>query len=197
MVLEAIKYRRGKLEILDQLKLPHQEIYLDIKTPEEAWHAIKSMQVRGAPAIAIVAALSLAVWGAKFLNSEAESIELRLEKPIPQFISTNLKYLVTSRPTAVNLSEAANRLDSLVWATSKRLNSTDAQVIETYIQAAEQMLLNDVTDNENIGKYGADWILQNARPTDSTQRVSVLTHCNTGYLASISLNYQVVTLILT
>lgn len=188
MVLEAIKYRRGKLEILDQLKLPHQETYLDIRSSEEAWKAIKFMQVRGAPAIAIVAVLSLAVWGAKFLDSEAESIELQLEKPIPQFLSNNLKYLVTSRPTAVNLSEAASRLDSLVWATSKRVNSTGREVIDTYIQAAEEMLLNDVKDNENIGKYGSEWILQNARPRDSTQKVSVLTHCNTGYLNLISLN---------
>lgn len=188
MVLEAIRYRRGKLEILDQLKLPHQEEYLNIKTPEEAWHAIKSMQVRGAPAIAIVAVLSLAVWGARWLDSEAGSIELQREKPIPQFLSDSLNYLVTSRPTAVNLSEAATRLSNLVWATSKQSNSTSKEVIETYIQAAEQMLLNDVRDNKSIGKYGAEWILQNARPSNSTQKVSVLTHCNTGYLRPISSN---------
>lgn len=186
MVLEAIRYRRGKLEILDQLKLPHQEVYLDVRSPEEAWHAIKSMQVRGAPAIAIVAVLSLAVWGAKVLDSEAGTIELRLEKSIPQFLSDSLNYLVTSRPTAVNLSEAATRLNQLVWATSKQLNATDREVIETYIQAAEQMLINDVEDNKNIGNYGAEWILQNARPSDSTKKVSVLTHCNTGYLHPIS-----------
>ena len=180
MVLEAIKYRRGKLEILDQLKLPHQEVYLDIKSPEEAWHAIKSMQVRGAPAIAIVAVLSLAVWGAKFLDSEAASIELQLGISIPQFLTDRLNYLVTSRPTAVNLSEAATRLNGLVGSMSEQSNSTGRAVIEAYIQAAEQMLLNDVKDNENIGKYGAEWILQNARPIDSTEKVSVLTHCNTG-----------------
>ena len=180
MVLEAIRYQRGKLEILDQLKLPHQEVYLDIKSPEEAWHAIKSMQVRGAPAIAIVAVLSLAVWCVKSLDSEAGNIELQLEKSIPQFLSDSLNYLVTSRPTAVNLSEAATRLNNLVWTTSERSNSTGREVIETYIQAAEQMLLNDVKDNENIGNYGAEWILQNAKPSGSTQKISVLTHCNTG-----------------
>lgn len=180
MVLEAIKYRRGKLEILDQLKLPHQEVYLDVTSPEEAWQAIKSMQVRGAPAIAIVAVLSLAAWGAKFLDSEPRNIELQLGKSVPQYLSDSLNYLVTSRPTAVNLSEAATRLSNLVWTTSRQSNSTGREVIETYIQAAEQMLLNDVKDNENIGKYGAEWIMQNARSIDSTQKVSVLTHCNTG-----------------
>jgi methylthioribose-1-phosphate isomerase len=189
MVLEAIKYRRGSLEILDQLKLPHQEIYLGIESPEDAWHAIKSMQVRGAPAIAIVAALSLAVVGAKFIDSTTESIVLHPEKPIPQFFSDKLKYLVTSRPTAVNLSEAATRLDGLVWTASKR-SCSDKEVIETYIEAAEQMLRNDVNDNKNIGKFGAEWILQNTRPKDSTQKVSVVTHCNTGYLHSITINYE-------
>lgn len=52
MVLQAIKYKRGKLEILDQLKLPYEEVYLDILSPQDAWAAIKNMQVRGAPAIA-------------------------------------------------------------------------------------------------------------------------------------------------
>ena len=180
MVLEAIKYRRGKLEILDQLKLPHQEVYLNIRSPEQAWQAIKSMQVRGAPAIAIVAVLSLAVWGAMYLDTEGGIIELQLRKSIPQLLSDYLVYLVTSRPTAVNLSEAATRLTQLVWAAAEQSDSTGREVMEIFIQAAEQMLLNDVKDNENIGKYGAEWILQNARPMDSTRKVSVLTHCNTG-----------------
>lgn len=180
MVLEAIKYRRGKLEILDQLKLPHQEVYLDIKSPEQAWQAIKSMQVRGAPAIAIVAVLSLAVWGAKHLDTEGGIIELQLRKSIPRFLTDYLDYLVTSRPTAVNLSEAATRLSYLVRAIAKQSDLTGREVMEMFIVAAEQMLLNDVKDNEKIGKYGAEWILQNTRPMDSTQKVSVLTHCNTG-----------------
>lgn len=184
MALQAIRYWWGNLEILDQLKLPHEKVYLKIETPEEAWQAIKSMQVRGAPAIAIVAVLSLAVWGAKTLDSpDASVVDLRFGTPVAHFISDKLKYLATSRPTAVNLSEAATRFHDLVWATSDTPGET---VIETYIYAAEQMLFDDVQDNENIGKYGAEWILQNARPKDSALKISVLTHCNTGYLTSIS-----------
>lgn len=178
MTLQAIKYRRGKLEILDQLKLPHQEIYLEITSPEEAWNAIKLMQVRGAPAIAIVAILSLAVWGVHY--TEMTTHDTNSGELIPQTFSDKLKYLVTSRPTAVNLAEAATRLDGLIWNTWEQSNSTEFTVIEAYIKAAEQMLMDDVKDNENIGRHGVEWIIRNAKADDREEKISVLTHCNTG-----------------
>ena len=185
MTLQAIKYSRGKLEILNQLKLPHEEVYDEISSPREAWDAIKSMRVRGAPAIAIVAILSLAVWGAKFLETETKSVNVRLEKSIPQFLSDNLKYLVTSRPTAVNLAEAANRFDKIVWDCCADATATGVAVIEAYIKAAEKMLTDDINDNQNIGRFGAEWILQKSDPS-SQQKISLITHCNTGYVASKS-----------
>lgn len=187
-MLQAIKYQRGRLEILDQLKLPHQEVYVGITSAEEAWSAIKLMQVRGAPAIAIVAILSLAVWGATY-----DPHSPALAEKVPQFLSDKLKYLVTSRPTAVNLAEAASRLDALIWNTwnqSDKSGSAGLAVIDRYIAAAEQMLVDDLKDNENIGKYGAEWISLKAKAVE-TGKFSVLTHCNTGYrnpkLASFSL----------
>lgn len=59
--LEAIRYTRGSLEVLDQLRLPHEHHYDSISSSEAAFDCIKSMRVRGAPAIAIVASLALAV----------------------------------------------------------------------------------------------------------------------------------------
>lgn len=59
--LESIKYERGKLSVLDQLRLPHEFVYDNVETCEEAFDCIKSMRTRGAPAIAIVATLALAV----------------------------------------------------------------------------------------------------------------------------------------
>lgn len=56
--LQATRYTRGKLEVLDQLRLPHEHHYDDVTTSEEAFDCIKAMRVRGAPAIAIVAALA-------------------------------------------------------------------------------------------------------------------------------------------
>lgn len=59
--LQAIRYTRGQLLVLDQLRLPHEHHYDEVKTSEEAFDSIRSMRVRGAPAIAIVAALAHAV----------------------------------------------------------------------------------------------------------------------------------------
>lgn len=59
--LQAIKYTRGRLDVLDQLRLPHESHYDEVSNCEEAFDCIKAMRVRGAPAIAIVAALALAV----------------------------------------------------------------------------------------------------------------------------------------
>ncbi|OCL08263.1 putative translation initiation factor [Glonium stellatum] len=176
MVLQAIKYSRGQLEILDQLKLPHAEEYDHIYSSTDAWHAIKEMRTRGAPAIAIVAALALAV--------ELENMKLSpIAEEVKAFIDEKLEYLITSRPTAVNLADAARKLRKVVDAAAARADASGSNVKNAYIGAAEQMLVNDVQDNEAIGKHGAEWILTNT-DTSRNGQVSVLTHCNTGSLAT-------------
>ncbi|KAL3473732.1 hypothetical protein BJX99DRAFT_232902 [Aspergillus californicus] len=180
MVLEAIRYKDGSLSIIDQLQLPFEEQYFKVKTCEEGWMAIKKMQVRGAPAIAIVAALSLAVElhtlaRQKTLPSNAEDVST--------FILERLNYLVTSRPTAVNLSDAARKLKATISRTCQDTETTAEGVANAFIKAAEAMLAKDVEDNMRIGENGARWILANAlTPQDS--KATVLTHCNTGSLAT-------------
>ncbi|KAF2092791.1 putative translation initiation factor [Rhizodiscina lignyota] len=178
MVLEAIRYDRGNLQILDQLKLPHAEVYDDINTSGDAWEAIKHMRTRGAPAIAIVAALSLAV-------------ELLIADIPPTagdtaaFVYDRLDYLVTSRPTAVNLADAVRKLKAVVDAEVAKVKAdgNGDSIREAYIAAAEKMLVDDVRDNEAIGKHGAEWIQKNTEFGQNGQ-VSVITHCNTGSLAT-------------
>ncbi|KAL1793410.1 hypothetical protein ACET3X_008392 [Alternaria dauci] len=176
MVLQAIKYSRGHLEILDQLKLPHAEEYDGIYSSTDAWHAIKEMRTRGAPAIAIVAALALAVeLTNKKLSSVAEEVKI--------FITEKLDYLVTSRPTAVNLADAAGKLRKITEEAAASEGASGEVVREAYVAAAEKMLVDDVSDNENIGKHGAEWIVKN---TEAGKKgpVSMMTHCNTGSLAT-------------
>lgn len=180
MVLQAIRYERGKLEILDQLKLPYEEIFVDITGPEDAFAAIKRMQVRGAPAIAIVAALSLAVWGAQYLKETTPESSLNSQMVVAKMFPAHLAKLVRSRPTAVNLADAAAKLTAVVNAAVAESDATGADVIEAYIKAAEQMLIRDVQDNENIGRFGAEWLLANTEAARSGQKISILTHCNTG-----------------
>lgn len=188
MTLQAIKYSRGKLEILDQLRLPHQEVYLDIKTPQDAWHAIKSMQVRGAPAIAIVAALSIAVRSAQWLHGQGEMIAATA-RDSAVLINGQLDYLVTSRPTAVNLADAAAKLKAVVSTAANKSDADSRAVMAAYLLAAERMLVDDVQDNERIGKHGAAWVLRNTTPNASNPMVSVMTHCNTGYGSGLCRSY--------
>ena len=160
------------MEILDQLKLPHAEEYDHIYSSTDAWHAIKEMRTRGAPAIAIVAALALAV--------ELENMKLSsIAEEVKVFIDEKLEYLITSRPTAVNLADAARKLSRVVDAAATKTDASGSDVKNAYIEAAEQMLVADVQDNEAIGRHGAEWILKNTEAGQKGQ-VSVLTHCNTG-----------------
>lgn len=103
--LEAIKYSRGELQLLDQLKLPFEFEYLNIETVEQGWSAIREMQVRGAPAIAIAAALALCVEATKRRDEEA----LASTEAATSWLLEQLTYLKTSRPTAVNLFNDCDR----------------------------------------------------------------------------------------
>lgn len=171
MVLEAIRYTPSppSLQILNQLKLPHQEEYDKIVSAEDGWHAIKDMRTRGAPAIAIVAALSLAVELSTIKTSDKA-------EEVAAFILEKLEYLVTSRPTAVNLADAAGKLKKITVTAAEGTGATGDSVVKAYCDAAAQMLVADVADNQGIGKYGAEWIEKAA----GGGKVSVVTHCNTG-----------------
>ncbi|BFZ62837.1 S-methyl-5-thioribose-1-phosphate isomerase [Saitoella coloradoensis] len=171
--LTAIDYTRGNLRILDQLALPHVTTYVDVKTVQDGFDAIKSMTVRGAPAIAIVAALALAV----DLNTRHTAESFKSEDEARTFIVESLKHLYKSRPTAVNLGDAVNKLTKVVEGAKEN-------VVTAYLEAAEAMLIADVADNRAIGEHGKKWLL--AQQEDSATPVSVLTHCNTGSLATAS-----------
>lgn len=164
------------MEILDQLQLPFVEEYIPIRSAEDGWHAIKDMKVRGAPAIAIVAMLALA--------SELHSLEVDGKTPeaaeeTRAYIAKQLEYLLTSRPTAVNLSDAARKLGSLVETRAKQPGASGYDVVTAFIQAAEEMMVKDLDDNQRIGHNGAEWIMANATSPGASS-VAVLTHCNTG-----------------
>ncbi|KAJ5582725.1 Initiation factor 2B alpha/beta/delta [Penicillium sp. DV-2018c] len=179
-MLQAIKYSKGNLEILDQLQLPFVETFIPIRTTEDGWHAIKDMKVRGAPAIAIVAMLALAAE----LTSAIEVGKLAQgSEQVCQYIKEKLAYLVTSRPTAVNLADAARKLEAVVVARTEASGSQGREVADAFIQAAEDMMGSDLQDNQRIGHNGAEWIATRAVKPGSSE-VAVLTHCNTGSLAT-------------
>ncbi|MED6185289.1 hypothetical protein PIB30_055556 [Stylosanthes scabra] len=171
--LQSICYNRGSLQLLDQRKLPLETTFLDIKDSTDGWNAIRDMVVRGAPAIAIAAALSLAVEVSNLGSFNG------LPDAAASLLQSKLEYLVSSRPTAVNLSDAATKLKEVISKAAG--TSSDARsVFQAYIEAAEIMLEDDVASNKAIGSYGAKFMQQQTEK----QKLSVLTHCNTGSLAT-------------
>ena len=172
--LQSLRYSRGSLSVIDQLKLPHELVYVDVKTTEDAWSTIRTMQVRGAPLIAIVAALGLAVHvdqeRSKFGNTAAAA----------DFLRQKIEYLRTSRPTAVNLFRATDELLALVNSLASSAGATVDIIVNGYIEAAEAILAADVATNKAIGDFGAKRILE----ITGKDHVKVLTICNTGSLAT-------------
>ncbi|KAJ0296022.1 hypothetical protein COL5a_011523 [Colletotrichum fioriniae] len=172
--LQAVKYTRGRLEVLDQLRLPHEFHYDEVSTSEEAFDCIKSMRVRGAPAIAIVAALAHAV------ELHNGSCTASASQDTVTYIDSRLDYLKESRPTAVDLTNAINQLKARIRSAPQDDSKT---VITAYIEEAEKILEKDLQTNLSIGDHGAQWLREVAGASPDA-KVSVLTHCNTGSLAT-------------
>ncbi|GAV72808.1 LOW QUALITY PROTEIN: IF-2B domain-containing protein, partial [Cephalotus follicularis] len=155
-----------------QRKLPLESVYLDIRDAADGWSAIR-LVVRGAPAIAIAAALSLAV---EVTNLDVFS---GTSEDAVSYLGKKLDYLVSSRPTAVNLSDAATKLKEVIKKAAATV-SEPKSVFLAYVEAAEIMLM-DVASNRAIGSYGATFIQHQLK---NSKKISVLTHCNTGSLAT-------------
>jgi len=173
MTLQSIKYKEGRLDILDQLELPSHTRYIQVKGVEDGWKVINKMQVRGAPAIAIVGCLSLAV--------ELYKETFDNKKTLRQEIEGKLNYLVSARPTAVNMKIAADELINLANQLCRDENVTLDEMKDCFLKATEAMLEKDIADNKSIGLHGAKAILGNV---EGDGPVRVLTHCNTGSLAT-------------
>jgi len=176
MTLEAIKYKNGKLELLDQLKLPHESIYIKIECIDDGWKAIHQMNVRGAPAIAIAGVLTVAV---EVFNKTFTSID-----EIIKFTNESMDYLITARPTAVNIADAGQKLKQFL--VNLKVNVTDLfQFKNDLLIEMENMLAEDIETNKSLGNHGAIDILKKwSANNNDNSKVKVLTHCNTGSLAT-------------
>ncbi|XP_064293209.1 methylthioribose-1-phosphate isomerase [Phalacrocorax carbo] len=172
--LEAIRYRRGSLAILNQLLLPEQLRYERVDGVERAWEAIRAMEVRGAPAIALVGCLSLALELAAGAGPAGDAAALEA------FVGERLRVLQTARPTAANLGREAERLRAFVRRRARSPGLTARGLRESIIEHIEGLLAKDREDNRRIGAHGAQHILQRV-PEGG---VTLLTHCNTGTLAT-------------
>ena len=134
------------------------------------------LQVRGAPAIAIVGSLSVAVE----LRNQSYSDSAEDVSQLQMFIQSKFDHLKTARPTAVNITEAAEQFKLHVRELASSQTAAPA-IQQSLISRMEAMLPLDVTTNKAIGRNGAQNILDNV---ERDHKVVVLTHCNTGSLAT-------------
>jgi methylthioribose-1-phosphate isomerase len=164
-VFEAISWTpRGSLRLLDQTRLPGEEAYVECRTVEEVAHAIRTMQVRGAPAIGVAAAIGLAL-GAQ----GAPDGSLAEFRGAVQAMGT---LLAATRPTAVNLAWAIGRMLEVLRRSEGR---PIPEIRRRLLEAALALQREDVEVNRAIGRQGHPLL------GDPCQ---VLTHCNAGGLAT-------------
>ncbi|NXH19091.1 MTNA isomerase, partial [Bucco capensis] len=174
MALESIRYRRGSLHILNQLLLPSELRYEPVSSVQRAWQAIRDMEVRGAPAIALVGCLSLALELTAGQGPQDDSVALEA------FVAERLSFLGTARPTAVNLSRESHRLQAFIRQQLQKPGLSPQELRESIIEHIELLLARDVQSNQELGAHGAEHLLQ-ALPHGA---LTLLTHCNTGSLAT-------------
>ena len=168
------------LKVLDQLLIPHEKVYLPVPDAEMAWTVICTMQIRGAPLIAIVALLGLSI----DLHCNPKTVAIldgtTSMDQVLTLIRDKMAYLKTSRPTAVNLSNALQELDERLEQAAQASDSTKQSLLKVVKEYSEFMLERDVSDNKAIGKFGAEAILNKTGKT----KVNLVTICNTGSLAT-------------
>jgi methylthioribose-1-phosphate isomerase len=162
--LRTIEWHNRTVVTIDQTKLPSEEAFIIIKTPEEMAEAIKTMKIRGAPLLGAAAAYALALAAC---NSKAANKEELL-----QDLESSAEIIRRTRPTAVNLFWALDR----ILKKTKALK-TDRKSLTTFVvDEANRIADEDATANKAMGKYGAELI----RDGDV-----ILTHCNAGALACV------------
>ena len=150
--------------MVDQTLFPYEFKYVDIKTGDDMFDAIKTMIVRGAPAIGIAGAHGVVLYAQELKNLQRdEFIKKLLEKA---------DYMATSRPTAVNLMWAVEKQKEVI----KNSNSDVNGIIEELKQNAIKLENEDIKINKKIGDYGAEVVPKGA---------TILTHCNAGALATV------------
>lgn len=156
-LFSPIRWGNGRVYLLDQLRLPHEERWVACTSVEEVAAAIRDMVVRGAPAIGITAAYGMAV----------------ASRTVPrEKLSASRSTLAATRPTAVNLFWALDRMAKVIEG-ARHLD--DADFLRVVDAEAVAIHREDIAGNERMGRFGAAFVPDGAR---------ILTHCNAGALAT-------------
>ena len=160
-------WERPVLKLIDQRKLPFEEVYFECKSVEDIGEAIVEMIVRGAPAIGVTAAYGVAIAALSFDGSGKDAFM--------EHLSRSIEYLSKTRPTAVNLFWALDRMSNLIGGA----DGLDTRAVtERIVEEAEKIEDDDLKINYKLGDNGLK-VFEGAG-----SRLRILTHCNAGALAT-------------
>jgi methylthioribose-1-phosphate isomerase len=162
--VETLRWRSDKLEMIDQRILPMRFEYLSHTNADEVAEGIRSMVVRGAPAIGCAAAYGVALQALAYQHADQPGFE--------QAMAHGFQVLAGSRPTAVNLFWALQRMKACLQA---HVHHSPTQIAAALLALAHEISAEDVRINRAMGDFGAALLKDGAR---------VLTHCNAGALAT-------------
>jgi methylthioribose-1-phosphate isomerase len=163
-MIPSIEWVQNKVKMIDQTLLPDQLSFLEFDDYRDVANAIKVMNIRGAPAIGVAAAMGMALATLEFKKLTKREFTQEMERAANTIRST--------RPTASNLFWAVNRISNII----ETYPDDPATISELVIEEAKLMAQEDINVNKNIGIHGAT--LLNDGDT-------VLTHCNAGSLATV------------
>ena len=163
-MIQTVYWCDGAVRLIDQTLLPGECREISIKTPEALWEAIQRLRVRGAPAIGIAAAFGVALEAHRYSGDDSEECLKRIMRVCD--------YLATSRPTAVNLFWALERMRNCAKANAAK---PVVDMRRCLLSEAEGILEEDIRLGRQLGRIGADLLKDGD---------VVLTHCNAGGLAT-------------
>jgi methylthioribose-1-phosphate isomerase len=149
----------GSLVLIDQTRLPGELVYARCRSVDEVVDAVQRLVVRGAPALGAVGGFGVAV----------AMLQGAREGWAPERLAGEVRRIRDARPTAVNLAWGADRVSPLIH-----------RGVEAVLAEADAIMREDEAANRELSRLGADWILART----GRGRVRVLTHCNTGFLAT-------------
>jgi len=164
--------------IIDQTKLPGTTEIIRLHTAQEIWDAIYLLKVRGAPAIGVAAAFGIYVLAKAIVKEAGYTLEGASEMDFNDFyekFKEQKEYLNSSRPTAVNLSWALNRMEAVCLKAGRDEKKSVAEVLKILHKEAVEIKEEDTWVCKMIGEHG----LALVKPGDG-----ILTHCNAGQLAT-------------
>jgi methylthioribose-1-phosphate isomerase len=164
-MIKTVEWNNGVVRLIDQARLPAETIFLDLETAEQVADAIKTMKIRGAPAIGVAAAMGVAVAAWSSRDGDLGALREAVERADG--------VLRSSRPTARNLFWALDRMRG-VWIASNTGESS-SDMARKLVEEAECILKEDIEISERIGRHGAAFIKASG---------AALTHCNAGGLAT-------------